>query len=106
MRNSRPDTSAKKRSTGNVNRCSSKCINGQVTFEELVSALSARFKSVHLLWSSSNFCEFVASDDPEKVKQFVELLGPVVQPSGFCFEAVRLGDLGTMLSGDKALVDA
>lgn len=54
--------------------------NGQVTLEELVSALSARFKIVHLIWSSSNFCEFVASDDPKQVAQFLDLIGRVVQP--------------------------
>ncbi|NWB99592.1 class I SAM-dependent methyltransferase [Pseudomonas gingeri] len=67
--------------------------NGQVTLEELVSALSACFKHVHLLWSSSNFCEFVASDDPEQIERFLGLLGPVVQPADFCFEGSRLGIL-------------
>ncbi|MGE7958892.1 class I SAM-dependent methyltransferase [Pseudomonas sp. NPDC089530] len=65
--------------------------NGQVTLAELVAALSARFKHVHLLWSSSNFCEFVASDDQEQIERFLALLGPVVQPAGFCFEGPRLG---------------
>lgn len=67
--------------------------NGQVTLEELVGALSTRFKHVHLLWSSSNFCEFVASDDPMQIRRFIDLLGPVVQPAEFCFEGSRLGTL-------------
>ncbi|AXJ05585.1 hypothetical protein CFN16_16085 [Pseudomonas fluorescens] len=67
--------------------------NGQVTLEELVSALSGRFKHVHLLWSSSNFCEFVASDDQEQIERFLGLLGPAVQPAAFCFEGVRFGNL-------------
>jgi SAM-dependent methyltransferase len=79
--------------------------NGQVTFEELVSALSARFKIVHLIWSSSNFCEFVASDDPEQVAQFLDLIGRVVQPPKFCFEATRLGSIASSLSGGKELAD-
>ncbi|KPC28378.1 Uncharacterized protein ABJ99_3535 [Pseudomonas syringae pv. cilantro] len=80
--------------------------DGQVTLEELVSALSARFKSVHLLWSSSNFCEFVASDDPEQVEQFLDLMGRVVQPAEFCFEAARLGAMAPSPSGGKELADA
>ncbi|KII29724.1 hypothetical protein [Pseudomonas fluorescens] len=67
--------------------------NGQVTLEELASALTARFKHVHLLWNSSNFCEFVASDDADQLERFLALLGPVVQPAGFCFEGSRLGAL-------------
>ncbi|MDR7054052.1 class I SAM-dependent methyltransferase [Pseudomonas koreensis] len=67
--------------------------NGQVTLEELVTALSARFKHVHLLWNSSNFCEFVASDDSEQINRFLSLLGPIVQPDEFCFEHSRLGAL-------------
>ena len=80
--------------------------NGQVTFEELASALSASFKSVHLLWSSSNFCEFVASDDPAQVKQLIDLIGPVVQPSGFCFESARLGAIAPFLKGTGGFADA
>lgn len=78
----------------------------RVTLEELVSALSAHFKSVHLLWSSSNFCEFVASDDPEQVEQFLDLMSQVVQPPEFCFEAARLGTMAPSLSGGKDLADA
>jgi SAM-dependent methyltransferase len=69
--------------------------NGQVTFEELAGALCARFKCVHLLWNSSNFCEFVASDDPQQIERLVRLLGPVVQPADFCFEGSRLGAVAT-----------
>jgi SAM-dependent methyltransferase len=67
--------------------------NGQVSFDELLSALSARFKHVYLLWSSSNFCEFVASDDPEQINRFLGLLGPAIQPAEFCFEGSRHGML-------------
>lgn len=70
--------------------------NGQVTFEELAGALCARFKCVHLLWNSSNFCEFVASDDPQQIERLVQLLGPVVQPADFCFEGSRLGAVATL----------
>ncbi|WP_434603212.1 class I SAM-dependent methyltransferase [Pseudomonas sp. R1-7] len=65
--------------------------NGQVTLQELVTALAARFRCVYLLWSSSNFCEFVASDDSQQIEMFVNLLGPVIQPTEFCFEGQRLG---------------
>lgn len=72
--------------------------NGQVTFEELAGALCARFKCVHLLWNSSNFCEFVASDDPQQIERLVRLLGPVVQPADFCFEGSRLGAVAALRS--------
>ncbi|HDS1695277.1 MULTISPECIES: class I SAM-dependent methyltransferase [Pseudomonas] len=78
--------------------------NGQVTMEELVGALSARFKHVHLLWNSSNFCEFVASDDEQRIERFLKLLGPVVQPPGFCFEGSRLGSV--VLHGNQVEVPA
>ncbi|WLI07659.1 class I SAM-dependent methyltransferase [Pseudomonas sp. FP597] len=72
---------------------------GQVTLEELVSALSAHFTCVHLLWNSSNFCEFVASNNPEQMKRFLNILGPVVQPSSFCFEGSRLGAIVSSHNG-------
>jgi len=72
--------------------------NGQVTFEELAGALCARFKCVHLLWNSSNFCEFVASDDPQQIERLVRLLGPVAQPANFCFEGSRLGAVAALRS--------
>ncbi len=78
---------------------------GQVTLEELVDALSSHFKYVHLLWSSSNFCEFVASDDLNQIEEFLALLGPVVQPAQFCFEGARLGDMTTLLKGHSELAD-
>ncbi|KMT55186.1 hypothetical protein [Pseudomonas fildesensis] len=74
--------------------------NGQVTLDELVCALSAHFTCVHLLWSSSNFCEFVASNDPHQVTRFLDLLGPVVQPSSFCFEGSRIGAVTSLQNGD------
>ncbi len=78
--------------------------NGQVTLEELINVLSARFRCVRLLWSSSNFCELVASDDPEQLEQFIDLLGPVVQPAKFCFEAAGLGS--AIPSCGEGLADA
>ncbi|MCA5968563.1 class I SAM-dependent methyltransferase [Pseudomonas sp. P129] len=80
--------------------------NGQVTLEALVSALCARFKCVHLLWSSSNFCEFVASDDPQQLEQFLDLLGPTVQPADFCFERSRLGAIAPSQKGVVEFGDA
>ncbi|MDF0729305.1 class I SAM-dependent methyltransferase [Pseudomonas entomophila] len=61
--------------------------NGQVTRAALLEALHGQFRHVRLLWNSSNFYEFVASDDRERLDAFVAALGPVVQPDGFCFEA-------------------
>ncbi|CRM21331.1 hypothetical protein [Pseudomonas sp. 52 E 6] len=65
--------------------------NGQVRKEALVAALQRHFKHVFLLWNSTNFCELVASDDQNHIEHFLELLGPVNQPGGFCFENASLG---------------
>lgn len=67
--------------------------NGQVLMGELVEALSSHFKYVYLLWNSTNFYEFVATDDGARLEQFLALLGPVHQPEGFCFEASAIGYL-------------
>lgn len=67
--------------------------NGQVLMHELLEALCSHFKYVYLLWNSTNFYEFVASDDKARLEQFVSLLGPVNQPDGFCFEASAIGFL-------------
>lgn len=65
--------------------------NGQVLMHELVEALSSHFKYVYLLWNSTNFYEFVATDDGARLEQFLNLLGPINQPEGFCFEARTIG---------------
>lgn len=65
--------------------------NGQVLMHELVEALSSHFKYVYLLWNSTNFYEFVATDDGARLEQFIGLLGPINQPEGFCFEASAIG---------------
>lgn len=67
--------------------------NGQVSMDALVGALCRHFKHVYLLWNSTNFCEFVASDDLAHIQRFISLLGPVVQPPQFCFENAALGAL-------------
>lgn len=66
--------------------------NGQVRMDVLVAALQRHFKHVFLLWNSTNFCEFVASDDLQHVEQFLAWLGPVNQPHNFCFEQAALGE--------------
>lgn len=65
--------------------------NGQVCMDVLVAALQRHFKHVFLLWNSTNFCEFVASDDLDHIEQFIDLLGPINQPRSFCFEHASLG---------------
>lgn len=64
---------------------------GQVCRDDLVAALQRHFKHVYLLWNSTNFYEFVASDDQQHIEHFITLLGPVNQPGGFCFERASLG---------------
>jgi len=65
--------------------------NGQVLMHELVEALSSHFKHVYLLWNSTIFYEFVATDDGARLEQFLNVLGPSHQPEGFCFEARAIG---------------
>lgn len=65
--------------------------NGQVTKAALLDVLRGQFRYVHLLWNSSNFYEFVASDNRERLEAFVASLEPVIQPVEFCFE--RLGSV-------------
>ncbi|WDM57314.1 class I SAM-dependent methyltransferase [Pseudomonas sp. NEEL19] len=79
--------------------------NGQVSWDELASALSVRFKHVHMLWNSSNFCEFVASNDTQRIEQFLSLLGPIAQPPGFCFEGPRLGSASVHHDGSEVTGD-
>ncbi|WP_244122186.1 class I SAM-dependent methyltransferase [Burkholderia latens] len=65
--------------------------NGQVTFDVFISALREHFEYVYLLWNSTNFYEFVASNDRGHVDRFLMALGPINQPDVFCFEASRIG---------------
>jgi acyl-CoA synthetase (AMP-forming)/AMP-acid ligase II len=60
--------------------------NGQVDFETLVASLGRHFQHVYLLWNSTNFYEFVASNDRDTLERFVALIGPPVIPDEFCFD--------------------
>lgn len=60
--------------------------NGQVDFETLVASLGRHFQHVYLLWNSTNFYEFVASNDRDTLERFVALIGPPVIPEEFCFD--------------------
>ncbi|KVO25484.1 hypothetical protein [Burkholderia ubonensis] len=65
--------------------------NGQTTFDAFVTALHQHFEHVYLLWNSTNFYEFVASNAQDTIERFVAELGPINQPSVYCFEAARIG---------------
>jgi len=65
--------------------------NGQVCMDVLVTAIQRHFKHVFLLWNSTNFCEFVASDNEDHIEHLINLLGPINQPHHFCFENASLG---------------
>ncbi|ADO73038.1 class I adenylate-forming enzyme family protein [Stigmatella aurantiaca] len=60
--------------------------NGQVDFETLVASLGRHFQHVYLLWNSTNFYEFVASNDRDVIERFVALLGQPFIPEEFCFD--------------------
>ncbi|MEU2723108.1 hypothetical protein [Streptomyces smyrnaeus] len=60
--------------------------DGQVEFDDLVGALGDRFNHVHVIWHATNFYEFVASDDAERLAEFLELAGEPLIPEEFRFE--------------------
>jgi hypothetical protein len=60
--------------------------DGQVTFDALVRAIFGRFNHVFMIWNSTNFYEFVASNDRAKLLEFLELLGPPALADEFCFD--------------------
>jgi hypothetical protein len=60
---------------------------GQVRFGELAAAIGKHFRHVYLLWNSTNFYEFAASNDASEIERFIALLGPSVVPLEFAFEA-------------------
>jgi hypothetical protein len=61
--------------------------NGQVELGVLLKAIRSHFAHVYLLWSSTNFYEFVASNDADRIERFISTLGHPVVPAEFCFEA-------------------
>lgn len=60
---------------------------GQVDFDTCVSAMKRHFRFVYLIWNSTNFYEFAASDNELIVSKFIELLPPAYVPSPFCAES-------------------
>ncbi len=59
---------------------------GQLEFETLVSTMKRHFKFAYLIWNSTNFYGFVASDDHTMISKFLELLPPAYVPDPFCAE--------------------
>ncbi|MBP0019993.1 MAG: class I SAM-dependent methyltransferase [Cyanobacteria bacterium SBLK] len=59
---------------------------GQVDIESLIYAIKQNFKYVYLVWNSTNFYEFVASNNERMVSEFLNLLPPPYLPSPFCVE--------------------
>jgi hypothetical protein len=60
--------------------------HGQVHFGTLVDALSRHFKFAYLVWNSTNFYEFVASNNEFVIEKFMALLTTPYIPPPFCFE--------------------
>ncbi len=56
---------------------------GQVPLEQLVEGISKTLKHVAVTWNSGNFYIVVASNDPQKVKDFCSYLLPPCIPSQF-----------------------
>ncbi|RQR52611.1 class I SAM-dependent methyltransferase [Burkholderia sp. Bp9125] len=60
--------------------------NGQVSFDELIKAIHRHFQHVYLIWNSTNFYEFVASNNEENLETFVGTLGKPYLAEEFRFE--------------------
>lgn len=56
---------------------------GQIDFDTCVSVLKLHFKYVYLIWNSTNFYEFCASDDKLVIEKFINLLPPPFVPAVF-----------------------
>jgi hypothetical protein len=63
----------------------------QVTFDELIFAISQHFKYIYLIWNSANFYELAASNSDTTIEKFCLLLLRPFVPEIFRFE----GDLNT-----------
>ncbi len=59
---------------------------GQVDFDTAVSAIKKHFEFVYLIWNSTNFYEFAASNNKSVLDKFISLLSVPYVPSLFCFE--------------------
>lgn len=63
---------------------------GEVLLDELVSSIGRHFSHCYLLWNSTNFYEFVASNDGRRIEEFVRLLGQPAIEEQFVFERPML----------------
>lgn len=59
---------------------------GQVTFDELTDAIKVNFQHAWMIWNSTNFYGFVASDDIQQLEKFTSLLGSPHVPEEYVFE--------------------
>ncbi|MFH8293008.1 hypothetical protein [Streptomyces sp. NPDC018059] len=59
---------------------------GQVDFTLLVNAIKQHFEHVHLIWNSTNFYEFAATNNAASMTRFLAALEPVHVPVNFQFE--------------------
>ena len=64
----------------------SQMYSGQVYFDDLIKAILRHFKYVYLIWNSTNFYEFVASNNEENLEAFVCTLGQPYLADEFRFE--------------------
>lgn len=60
--------------------------NGQVNFSELVEAIQVHSRYVCLIWNSTNFYGFSASNNKTNIENFISLLGEPYVPGEFVFE--------------------
>ncbi|WP_322044726.1 class I SAM-dependent methyltransferase [Paraburkholderia sp. J67] len=60
---------------------------GEVTLTDLIRHIRVRFRYVYVLWNGTNFYELVASNSAETMREFLDLLGPLVVEDRFCMES-------------------
>lgn len=60
--------------------------DGEVVLDDFVKAVGKHFSHCYLLWNSTNFYEFVASNDGQLLKEFMSIVGEPLNEDHFVFD--------------------
>lgn len=60
--------------------------DGEVFLDEFLQAVRSQFSYCYLLWNSTNFYEFVASNDGQLLKEFMSIVGGSLNEEVFVFD--------------------
>ncbi|CAA6813489.1 MAG: Class I SAM-dependent methyltransferase [uncultured Campylobacterales bacterium] len=58
----------------------------EVRVGSLINSIKRKFKYVYMIWNSSNFYRFVASNNKDNIERFISLLPKAYVPEEFCYE--------------------